>query len=231
MKSIIGAEKKGKTCPPRRIPNSERMTLNKLQSAYDEIADQYEKRIWFDQHILGVARLRKMLLSKATGKILEVACGTGQNLSLFEPNSEITAVDLSSKMLELARANATKYGLNVNLAVMDAENLEFADGSFDTVVSTLSTCTFPNPVKALQEIKRVCRPDGLILLLEHGHSNLPWLAKFQDRNEYKHYQEHAGCRWNQDPLDLVQSAGIKILKSKRNILGIFHSIEAMPLDS
>jgi len=90
----------------------------------------------------------------------------------------------------------------------------------------LSTCTFPNPVKALQEIKRVCRPDGLILLLEHGHSNLPWLANFQDRNEYKHFQEHAGCRWNQDPLHLVQSAGIRILKSKRNILGMFHSIEA-----
>ena len=231
MKSIIGTERKGKTCPPRRIPNSEKMTVNKLQNAYDEIADQYEKRIWFDQHILGVARLRKMLLSKATGKVLEVACGTGQNLPLFEPNSEITAVDLSPKMLELARKNAIEHGLNVNLAVMDAENLEFADGSFDTVVSTLSTCTFPNPVKALQEIKRVCRPDGLILLLEHGHSNLPWLAKFQDRNEYKHYQEHAGCRWNQDPLDLVQSAGIKVLRSKRNILGMFHSIEAKPLVS
>jgi ubiquinone/menaquinone biosynthesis C-methylase UbiE len=231
MKSIIGTERKGKTCPPRRIPNTEKMTVNKLQAAYDEIADQYEKETWFDQHILGVARLRKMLLSKATGKILEVACGTGQNLPLFARNSKITAVDLSPKMLELARANAIKHNLDVNLALMDAENLEFADRSFDTVISTLSTCTFPNPVKALQEIKRVCRPDGLILLLEHGHSNLPWLAKFQDRNEYKHYQEHAGCRWNQDPLDLVQSAGIKVLRSKRNVLGIFHSIEAKPLDS
>jgi len=175
-----------------------------------------------------VARLRKKLLSKATGKVLDVACGTGQNLLLFAPNSEITAVDLSPKMLELARANAIKFGLNVNFAVMNAEKLEFADGSFDTVVSTLSTCTFPNPIKALQEIKRVCRPDGLILLLEHGHSNLPWIARYQDRNEYQHYQDHAGCRWNQDPLDLVQSAGLKILKSKRSILGMFHSIEATP---
>ncbi len=231
MKSIIGAEKKGKTCPPRRIPNSEKMTVNKLQSAYDEIADQYEKKIWFDQHILGVARLRKMLLSKATGKILEVACGTGLNIPLFPAGNDITAVDLSPKMLDVARANAAEHRLNVSLSVMDAENLEFADGSFDTIVSTLSTCTFPNPIKALQEIKRVCRPDGVILLLEHGHSNLPWLAKFQDRNEYKHYQEHAGCRWNQDPLDLVQSAGIKVLRSKRNILGMFHSIEAKPLVS
>lgn len=131
-------------------------------------------------------------------------------------------------MLAVARANATKHGRNVNFAVMDAENLKFADGSFDTVVSTLSTCTFPDPVKALQEMKRVCRPNGLILLLEHGHSSLPWLANFQDRNEYQHYQDHAGCRWNQDPLGLVKAVGIKILRSKRNILGMFHSVEAAP---
>ncbi len=229
MKTIIGAEGNGKTCKPHRVPNREKMTVDEIQNAYDEIADQYEKKVWFDQTVLGVARLRKRLLSKATGKILEVACGTGQNLPLYAANSEITAVDLSPKMLELARRNAIEHGLNVNLAVMDAEKLEFPDGNFDTVVSTLSTCTFPNPVKALQEIKRVCRPDGLILLLEHGHSNLPWLANFQDRNEYQHYQDHAGCRWNQDPLDLVQSAGIKVLKSKRNVLGMFHSIEATPL--
>jgi ubiquinone/menaquinone biosynthesis C-methylase UbiE len=228
MKTIINAEPKGKTCPPRRIPLSEKMTAGKLQNAYDEIADQYEKKVWFDQHILGVARLRKKLLSKATGKILDVACGTGLNIPLFPAGSDITAVDLSPKMLEIARANATKHGLNVNLAVMDAEHLEFPDASFDTVVSTLSTCTFPDPVKALQEMKRVCRPNGLILLLEHGHSSVPWLANFQDRNEYKHFREHAGCRWNQDPLDLVQSADIKILKSNRNLLGMFHSIEAVP---
>jgi ubiquinone/menaquinone biosynthesis C-methylase UbiE len=228
MKSMVSAEKKGKTCPPRRIPLSEKMTASKLKNAYDEIAAQYEKKIWFDQHILGVARLRQKLLSKATGKILDVACGTGLNIPMFSAGADVTAVDLSPKMLEQARQNALKYGLNVNLAVMDAEHLEFADGSFDTVVSTLSTCTFPDPVKALQEMKRVCQPNGLILLLEHGHSNLPWLANFQDRNEYQHYQCHAGCRWNQDPLDLVQSAGIKVLRSKRNILGMFHSIEAMP---
>jgi ubiquinone/menaquinone biosynthesis C-methylase UbiE len=227
MKTITTRE--GKTCKPQRTPHNAKLTPNQVQSAYDQIADQYEKKVWFDQHILGVARLRKNLLSKPSGKILEVACGTGQNFPLFAPHSEITAVDLSPNMLEVARANATKHGLNVNLAVMDAEKLEFPDGIFDAVVSTLSTCTFPNPIKALQEIQRVCRPNGLILLLEHGHSNLPFLANYQDRHEYQHYEDHAGCRWNQDPLDLVQSASIKVLKSKRNILGMFHSIEATPL--
>ena len=227
MKTITA--RTGKTCKPPHIPNSEKMTADQVQRAYDKSADQYEKKIWFDQYILGVARLRKKLLSKATGKILEVASGTGQNFPLFAPNSEVTAFDLSPKMLEIAHENAIKHGLNVKVSVMDAEHLEFPDGNFDTVVSTLSTCTFPNQVKALQEMKRVCRADGLILLLEHGHSNVSWLARYQDRHEYQHYQDHAGCRWNQDPLDIIQSAGIKVLKSKRNILGMFHSIEAAPL--
>lgn len=226
MKTITSGE--AKTCKPRHIPHDAKLTLTQIQNAYDEIADQYEKRTWFDQHVLGVARLRKKLLLKANGNVLEVACGTGQNLPLFGPNSKLTAVDLSPKMLEIARENAIEHRLNANFAVMDAEKLEFPDGSFDTVVSTLSTCTFPNPVRALQEIKRVCRPGGLILLLEHGHSSVPWLAEFQDRNEYRHYQDHAGCRWNQDSLDLVQSAGLRVLKSKRAVLGIFHSIEATP---
>ncbi len=228
MKTMIGTEKNGKTCKPSRIPHNAKMTANQVQSTYDEISGQYEKKIWFDQHILGVGRLRKRLMSKASGRILDVACGTGSNIPFFPTGSDITAIDLSPNMLEVARANATKHNLNINFAVMDAEHLEFPDGSFDTVVSALSTCTFPNPVKALDEIKRVCRPNGLILLLEHGHSNFPFLAKYQDRNEYQHYQAHAGCRWNQDPLDLIQSAGIKVLRSKRNILGMFHSIEATP---
>ena len=225
MKTITTQE--GKTCKPQRIPPSEKLTALQIQNAYDEIADQYEKKVWFDQHILGVARLKKNLLSKASGKILEVACGTGSNLPFFPAGSDITAIDLSPNMLDVARANAVKHNLTINFSVMDAEHLEFPNGTFDTVVSTLSTCTFPNPVKALQEIKRVCRPNGMILLLEHGHSSMPWLAKYQDRHEYQHYEDHAGCRWNQDPLDLLQSAGIKVLRSKRNILGMFHSIEAI----
>ena len=226
MKTMTTHE--GKTCKPQRIPPSAMLTASQIQNAYDEVAAQYEKRTWFDQHVLGVARLQRKLLSKAHGNILDVACGTGSNIPMFPVGSDITAVDLSPKMLEVARETTIKHGLNAQFAVMDAEHLEFPDATFDTVVSTLSTCTFPNPIKALQEIKRVCRPNGLILLLEHGHSSMPWLANYQDRHEYQHYDDHAGCRWNQDPLELIGSAGIKIVKSKRNILGMFHSIEATP---
>lgn len=214
----------GKTCKPPYIPNNEKLTTAQLQDAYDEIANGYEKRVWFDQYILGVARQRKRLMSKAYGKILDVACGTGLNFPFFPAASEITAVDLSQRMLDVARQRAAYLNLHIQSQVMDAEKLEFSDGLFDTVTSTLSTCTFPDPIQALREMKRVCRRGGLILLLEHGHSSLPWLAKFQDRNVLPHYQQSAGCRWNQDPLDLVKTAGLTILDHKQFGLGMFHAI-------
>jgi ubiquinone/menaquinone biosynthesis C-methylase UbiE len=227
MKTITtSTEKQGKTCPPPYIPNSEKLTVNQLQNAYDEIAEGYEKKLWFDQYILGVARHRKQLMSRAHGRILDVACGTGLNFPFFPSNSEITAIDLSQRMLDVAHQKATNLNLNVLTEVMDAQKLDFADGSFDTVTSALSTCTFPDPIQALWEMQRVCRPDGLILLLEHGHSTIPLLATFQDRHVLPHYQENAGCRWNQDPLDLLKAAGLKIVSSKRFAFGMFHAIMA-----
>lgn len=226
MKSITSKTSTGKICKPRYIPHSERMNVDELQHAYDELATQYEKKTWFDQHILGIARQRKQLMSMAHGKILDVACGTGLNFPMFQVTSEITAIDLSPRMLEIAQQKANALNLNVQSKIMDAQKLEFADGSFDTVTSTLSTCTFPDPIQALQEMQRVCRTDGLILLLEHGHSSLSWLATYQDRHVFEHYQQNAGCRWNQDPLDLVRAAGLKILNSKRFGLGMFSAIVA-----
>ena len=210
------------------IISIEEMTYDELRHEYDSIANDYERKLWFDQVILGVARFRKKLMSKAQGKILDVACGTGLNFPFFPPGTDITGIDFSRGMLEVARQNVSGLGLNASLAVMDAQKLDFADRSFDTVVSALSTCTFPDPIAALREMRRVCRSEGRILLLEHGHSSLPWLANFQDRHVSQHYQENAGCRWNQDPLDLVQAAGLRVLTSKRAVLGLFYLIEALP---
>jgi ubiquinone/menaquinone biosynthesis C-methylase UbiE len=223
----ISTSNTGKACPPPYIPNSEKLTVTQLQGAYDDLANGYDKKIWFDQHILGVARQRKQLMSQARGRVLDVACGTGLNLPFFSSASEIVAIDLSQRMLDAAHRKAPGLNLNIQAQIMDAEKLEFADASFDTVTSSLSTCTFPDPIQALREMKRVCRPGGLILLLEHGHSNMPWFADFQDRNVLPHYQQNAGCRWNQEPLDLVESAGLKILNAKRFGLGMFHAITAI----
>jgi len=131
-------------------------------------------------------------------------------------------------MMDEAEQKAVNLNLNVQTRVMNAEKLEFGDGSFDTVTSTLSTCTFPDPIQALREMKRVCRAGGLILLLEHGHSNISWLANYQDRNVFQHYQQSAGCRWNQEPLELITTAGLTVLNRRLFGLGMFHAIVATP---
>ena len=99
--------------------------------------------------------------------------------------------------------------------------------SFDSVVSSLTTCTFPNPVAALQEMARVCRTDGRVLLLEHGRSDREWLGRWQDRRADRHAQQ-LGCHWNREPLKLVREAGLKVSKSQRLFFGVFHTIDAEP---
>jgi ubiquinone/menaquinone biosynthesis C-methylase UbiE len=98
---------------------------------------------------------------------LEVGVGTGKNLIFYPDDVDITAIDLSPRMLERARKRANKLNLKVNLQEMDTQHLNFADASFDTVFATFVFCSVTDPVAGLQELKRVCKPDGKLLLLEH----------------------------------------------------------------
>lgn len=198
-----------------------------VQQKYADLAPDYRKRSWVNENIFGVNRMRKSLIKRANGRVLEVACGTGENFRYLSQSTTLTAVDLSPDMVEQAQQEAQSLGMTVQFELMKAEDLTFADSSFDTVISTMSTCTFGDPVTALREMQRVCSPDGQILLIEHGRSRWTWLAHYQDRHAHEHFQE-AGCRWNQDPLALIEEAGLHVVRSQRHFLGIFHSIEAHP---
>lgn len=176
---------------------------------------------------LGVGRLRRRLLKRASGQILEVACGTGLNFRMYLPDTKFTAIDLSEEMLKLAQEKARFLDLNVNFALMDAERLALQDRSFDTVISSLSLCTFPNPTAALSEMARVCKPDGRIFLLEHGRSNYKWLGRWQDYRAQRHAQAF-GCQWNREPLELVRQSNLTLTDANRTFLGVLHLIEAKP---
>lgn len=199
----------------------------------EEIRQKYDKFApWYDlaegiQEFLGVKRLRRKLVQRASGKVLEIAVGTGKNLRYYPRACQLTALDLSPAMLAIARKRAERLGLNATFLVMDAETLAFPDQSFDTVVSSLTLCTFPDPVAALREIARVCRSDGRILPLEHGRSDREWLGRWQDRRADRHAKA-LGCRWNRKPLELIRQAGLTLISAKRTFFGIFHEIEAMP---
>ncbi len=199
----------------------------------EEITQSYNKHArWYDileqiPEFLGVNRIRKKLFRKASGKVLEVAAGTGNNLSHYPKNCKLTLIDLSAAMLEIASQKARKQGLEVSIREMDAERLEFPDNTFDTVVDSLSLCTLTQPVQALQEMARVCRPSGRILLLEHGRSSREGLARWQDRRAVNHAKRF-GCNWNRDILSLVGEANLEIASSRQYFFGVFHAIQVKP---
>ncbi len=201
-----------------------RFTTEEIKQKYDERASEYAlfERV---REILGVVKLKRRLLRRAFGDVLEVAVGTGANLPHYPRGCRITAVDASPVMLKMSEERAGKLGLDVAFRLADAEALGFPDASFDTVVSSLSLCTFPDPVAALGEMERVRRPDGRILLLQHGRSDVGWLGRLQDRSEEAH-AEQLGCHWNREPLELLRRAGLRPTSARRAFLGIFHEIEA-----
>jgi len=203
-----------------------RFASRELAEKYDRFARWYN---WLESipNLVGLSRLRRLLLRRASGKVLEVAVGTGKNLSYYPPDCRIVALDLSSGMLKVARTHATKLSRHVSFLVADAGALPFPDESFDTVVSSLSTCTFPNPVAALEAMARVCRREGRVLLLEHGRSDHDRLGRCQDRHA-EQFAKPLGCHWNREPLDIVRKAGLKVISARRFFFGIFHQIEAAP---
>ena len=193
-------------------------SLRELQGKWDRASGWYDVAT-VPLEVLLFRRFRSRLLKSAVGSVLEVAVGTGSNLAWYSPGVDVTVVDLSTGMLSRARQRG-----GAAVAIMDAQRLAFGDHSFDTVVSTLSTCTFPDPVKALREMHRVCRPGGRILLLEHGRSNRPAIAAWQDRRAPKH-AAWLGCWWNREPLDNVRRAGLEPVVATRGFFGMLHVIE------
>ena len=193
---------------------------------YDDYAAKYDKADAVLE-LLGLRRLRRNLLTHATGSVLEVAVGTGSNLTHYSKDCSITAIDLSEGMMGFAKKKASDLGLQIDVKSMAAEDLSFPDNSFDTAVVTFTTCTFPDPVKVLCEMARVCKPNGKMLLLEHGRSNRGWLGRFQDWRAEKRAKQ-LSCVWNREPLDMVLEAGLQVISAKRSFLGVFHSIVASP---
>lgn len=203
------------------------MTRNDWLKIHNRAAKDYINSEWSREVLLGVAKQRKKLFANATGDVLDVGCGYGMNFPYLTNAASITGIDFSSVMLNKARETMRESAIKVDLREGDAEALEFQDNSFDTVMSTLSTCSFYNPITALKEIRRVCKPEGKILLIEHGRSTWEWVGRYQDNHVHQQI-EQGGCRWNQEPQELVREAGLNILQAQRTLLGIFHTMIVSP---
>lgn len=141
-------------------PDLTRKRYNRIAFLYDLMEAPMER--------LRFTSWRQKMMGRIAGPTaLEIGVGTGKNLIFYPDDVDITAIDLSPRMLERARKRANKLNLNVNLQEMDVQHLNFADDSFDTVFATFVFCSVPDPIAGLQELRRVCKPDGKLLLLEH----------------------------------------------------------------
>lgn len=119
-------------------------------------------------------------MKELEGKVLEIGVGTGKNIEYYPDSLEITAIDFSEKMLEKAKKQASLHNKKVDLLLMDAEHMDFANDTFDTVFTTCVFCSVPNPVNGLLEIMRVCKPGGKIVMIEHVRSEKKVLGVIMD---------------------------------------------------
>jgi ubiquinone/menaquinone biosynthesis C-methylase UbiE len=124
----------------------------------------------------GFGSWRQALVAEARGRVLDVGCGTGRNLPLFDDSLEVVGVDVRVELLVAARTRAP----NRLLVLASAEALPFRASSFDMVVSGLVFCSVPDPAAGLKEIKRVLVPTGALRMLEHVRSTVPTMAWWQD---------------------------------------------------
>jgi len=201
------------------------MSVSDIKASYADFADGVRRFEWLDRATVG--RYRRHRFGDVDGKVLDVACGTGTNFRYLPETVELVGIDISPDMLANAEDQLTDLGRDGTLKEMDAQNLEFADDSFDAVISALSTCTFPDPVAALQEMNRVCKPEGTIRLIEHGRSDVGLIARFQEWRADAHYAK-MGCRWTQEPRNLVEAAGLSINDTSTELLGMITTFEIAP---
>ena len=191
---------------------------------YEKEARKYDREMNFFDRLL-FAGAREWVCAQATGEVLEIVIGTGRNLPHYHEDVRLTGVELSLAMLELARARARELGQEVDLRIGDAQALEFPDQSFDTVVCTLSLCTIPDDRAAVAEARRVLRPGGRFLLLEHVRSPLlpvrlgqGLLNPLAVRFEADHLLR--------EPLVHLRAEGFEVGRFERSKLGIVERVAA-----
>jgi ubiquinone/menaquinone biosynthesis C-methylase UbiE len=191
---------------------------------YQKEAPKYDRQMSFFDRLL-FAGGREWVCGQAAGDVLEIGVGTGRNLPHYGEGVRLTGVELSPAMLEIARARARELGREVDLRVGDAQALELPDQSFDTVVCTLSLCTIPDDRAAVAEVRRVLRPSGRFLLLEHVRSPLLPIRVAQ------RLLEPLAVRFEADhllrePLKHLRAEGFEVESLERSKLGIVERVAA-----
>lgn len=153
---------------------------------------------------------RKRWIPRAHGEVLELGVGSGLNLAFYDPErvSRVVGIDPSAPLLAKARERAAEAKVPVELALAPAEQLPFGDQTFDSAVVTYSLCSVDDPARALAEVRRVLRPGGELLFVEHGLAPDPGPRRWQRWLTPAWSRVGGGCHLDRDIAGMLRDAGL-----------------------
>jgi methyltransferase OMS1 len=212
-------------------PSFSHVSNPKRNEQFQKIASFYDDEIGREELFMGINFLRRSLLFfHARGTTLEVGAGTARNLG-FYPKSvkRLILTDQSDQMLHQAKEKIQGM-TQQQVAVLQADSasLDLPDNAFDTVVDTFGLCSYSDPVVVLKEMARVCKPNGKILLLEHGRSkSFEFVTNHLDKNAERH-AANWGCVFNRDLDAILQESGLEILILRKWHFGTTYYVVCRP---
>ena len=164
-----------------------------------------------------LAPYRERITSQAEGRVLEIGVGAGANLPLYTDRAtEVLGVEPHPRLLNMAAAKTGR--VPARLIEGSAESIPLEDSSVDTIVTTWTLCTIPDIATALREMRRVLRPDGQLLFVEHGLSPDRGVRKWQDRLNPVWKKIAGGCHLNRPITDLIEVAGFRLSRLERGYM-------------
>jgi ubiquinone/menaquinone biosynthesis C-methylase UbiE len=196
----------------------------RVRRIWEKLAPRYDKDIKFLEKVL-FAGGREWVCSQTRGEVLEIAVGTGRNLDYYPRDVRLTGIDLSAPMLDIARQRADQLGRQADLRIGDAQALEFADETFDTVVFTLALCSIPDDRKAVAEARRVLRAGGRLRLMEHVASPMPVVRAVQMLLDWITVRT-VGDHLVREPLIALNGVGLEVEQVERLKWGIVERVAA-----
>ena len=154
---------------------------------------------------------RRNVIGAAEGRVLEIGVGSGLNFALYGAAvRSVIGLEPSVELLRMARGRARAAPVAVTLLDASAEAIPLDAGSIDTVLTTWTLCTIPDALRALSEMRRVLKPSGALLFVEHGRAPEVGVARWQDRIDPLWSRLAGGCHLNRKMDDLVAAAGFRI---------------------